>query len=50
MTTIPEITEEKVTSEKGYYHSVYVILYFNKYDGVERKEEKEDAEHNIDKE
>ena len=27
--TIPEIPEEQVTSEKGYYHGVYVILQFN---------------------
>ena len=28
--TITEIPEEQVTSEKGYYHGVYVILNFNK--------------------
>ena len=26
----PYITEDQVTSEKGYYHGVSVILYFNK--------------------
>ena len=28
--TIPEIPEDKATSENGNYHGVYVILYFNK--------------------
>ena len=28
--TIPEIPEEQVTLEEGYYHGVYVILHFNK--------------------
>ena len=46
--TIPEIPEEQVTSEKGYYHGVYVILNFNKEEGVDRKEEQEDAEQNLD--
>ena len=40
VTTIPEIPEEQVNSEKGYYHGVYVIINFNKEDGVDRKEDK----------
>ena len=40
VTTIPEIPEEHVNSEKGYYHGVYVIINFNKEDGVDRKEDK----------
>ena len=28
--TIPDIPKEQVTSEKGYYHGVYVIIHFNK--------------------
>ena len=34
---IPEIPKEQVTPEKGYYHDVYVILHFNKEEGVDRK-------------
>ena len=37
--TIPEIPDETVPSEKGFYHGVYVMLHFNKGDGVDRKEE-----------
>ena len=48
--TIPDIPEEKVTSEKGYYHSVYVILYFKKEAGVDRKEEQADVEYYPDEE
>ena len=32
--TIPEIPEEKVTLDKGYYHGVYILIYFDKYGGV----------------
>ena len=38
MPTIPEIPEDQVTLEKGYYHGVYIILHFNKEYGVNRKE------------
>ena len=34
VTTITEIPDEKFPLEKGYYHSVYVMLHFNKEDGV----------------
>ena len=37
--TIPEIPEEQVTWEEGYYHSVYVILHFNKEVDVDSKED-----------
>ena len=37
MPTIPEIPDEKFPSEKVYYNGVYVILHFNKEDGVDRK-------------
>ena len=36
---IPEIPDETVTSEKGYYHDVHVLLKFKKQDGVGRKQE-----------
>ena len=38
--TIYSILDEKVDLEKGYYHGVYVILHFNKKDGINRKEDK----------
>ena len=34
---IPEIPEEQVSSEKGYYHGVYGILHVNNEDGVDSK-------------
>ena len=43
VSTIPEIPEDQVTSEKGYYHNVYDIINFNKEDGVDRKEEQADV-------
>ena len=45
---IPEIPEEQVTLEKGYYHGVYVILHFNKDDVVGRKEDQADVEQDPD--
>ena len=39
VTMIPEIPEDKVTSEKGYYHGIYVIIYFCKELGSDMKEE-----------
>ena len=35
--TITDIPDEKVPSEKVYYHGVYGMLNFNKEDGVDRK-------------
>ena len=40
--TNPDIPEEKVTLEKGYYNCVYVMLHFKKEDGVNRKEDHTD--------
>ena len=37
--TITEIPDDTFTSEKVYYHGVYIMLYFNKEDGVDRKYE-----------
>ena len=39
----PEIPEERVTLEKGYYHCVYVVLLFKKEFGVDRKEYQENV-------
>ena len=36
--TIPEIPEEQVTLEKGYYHIIYVTIHLNKEDGAKSKE------------
>ena len=40
--TIPEIPEDQVTLDKGYYHCVYAIINFKKGVGVDRKEEHAD--------
>ena len=48
--TITEIPDEKVTLKKGYYHGVYDILHFNKEDGVDKREDKADAEQDHDEE
>ena len=37
VSTIPEIPEDQVELEKGYYCSVYVMLQFKKEVGVENK-------------
>ena len=50
VTTITDLPEEKVTLEKGYYHGVYVILYFKKDFDVDRKEEQSDVEDDTDDE
>ena len=36
VTTISVIPDETVDLEKGYYHSVHVLIHFNKEDGVNR--------------
>ena len=41
---IPEIPEEQVTSENGYYHGVCIIINFNKEDIVYSKQEQVDVE------
>ena len=40
--SIDEKPDETVHSEKGYYHGVFVLLNFNKEDGVNMKEDKSD--------
>ena len=45
---IPEIPEDQVEFEKGYYHCVYVMLHFKKEVGVESKEEQADVEDDHD--
>ena len=47
---ISEIPEEQVTSEKGYYHGVYVIMHFNNPYGVGSKKEQSDLEKDPDEE
>ena len=37
--TIPVIPDETVTSEKGYYHGIHVVLHFHKEDDIYRKDE-----------
>ena len=37
MPTITDIPEEQVPSKNRYYNGVYVMLHFNKDDGVDRK-------------
>ena len=50
MSTTPEIPDEQVTPEKGFYHGVYIFLKFNKEDGVYRKKYEADMEHYPDEE
>ena len=37
VSTIPEIPEDQVEKEKGYYRCVYVMLQFKKEVGVESR-------------
>ena len=41
--TIYVIPDEKFPSEKGYYYGVYVMLHFNKEEGVNMKEYQADV-------
>ena len=50
VSTIPEIPEDQVELEKGYYCCVYVMLQFKKEFGVNSKEEQEDTEDDPDEE
>ena len=43
MPTITEIPEEKVNSDKGYYHGVYFVIHLNKEEIVDRKEIQSDV-------
>ena len=44
VSTIPEILEDKVEKEKGYYRCVYVMLRFKNEAGIGSKEEQADVE------
>ena len=44
VTTIPDIPDDTVPSEKGYYHGVYDMLHFNKYNSIYRKKEQADVD------
>ena len=44
ISTIPEILEDQVKKEKGYYCCVYVMLQFKKEVGVDSKEEQDEVE------
>ena len=48
--TNPDIPEEQVTLEKGYYHGVYVIINFKKEVVVDRREYQADVEEYPDEE
>ena len=37
VSTIPEIPEDQVEKEKGYYRCIYVLLQFKNEDGVDSK-------------
>ena len=50
VSTIPEIPEDQVKKEKGYYQCVYVMLKFKNGVGVDSKEEQADVEDDPDKE
>ena len=50
VSTIPEIPEDQVEKEKGYYRCVYVMLQFKKEVGVDSKEDQADVEDDTDKE
>ena len=43
VSTIPEIREDQVEKEKGYYRCIYVMLKFNNEVGVDSKEEQADV-------
>ena len=50
VSTNPEIPEEKVKTEKGYYQCVYVMIWFKKEVGVHSMEEQVDVEDDTDEE
>ena len=50
MPTNPDIPEDQVELDKGYYHCVYVILHFKKEVGVDSRKEQADVVYNPDKE
>ena len=50
VSTVPEIPEDQVEKEKGYYCCLYVMLHFKKEVGVDSKEEQADVEDDPDEE
>ena len=50
VSTIPEIPEDQVEKDKGYYRCVYVMLQFKKEVVVDSKEEQADVEYDPDAE
>ena len=48
VSTIPEIPEDQVELEKGYYRCVYVTLWFKEGVGVDIKEEQADVDDDHD--
>ena len=50
VSTIPEIPEDQVEKDKGYYRCVYVMLQFKNEVGVDRKEEQAYVEDDPDEE
>ena len=48
VSTIPEIPEDQVELEKGYYSCVYVMLQFKKEVGDDSKQEQADVEDDTD--
>ena len=50
VSTIPDIPEDQVEKQRGYYRCVYVLLQFKKEDGVDSKEEQAELENDPDEE
>ena len=50
VSTIPEIPEDEVEKEKGYYWCVYVLLHLKNEDGVDSKDEQAELENDPDEE
>ena len=50
VSTIPEIPEDNVEKQKGYYRCVYVLLQFKMEDKIDSKEEQKELENYPDEE
>ena len=50
VSTNPDIPEDQVKKQKGYYRCVYVLLQFKKEDGVDSKQEQAELENDHDEE
>ena len=50
VSTIPEIPEDNVKKQKGYYRCVYVLLQFKTEDKIDSKEEQTELENDPDEE